>query len=74
MTQSPLSGPPAQLSFLAEGPDGGVPSPRFRSPQGPSQLVWLSHRLLPGEGGAGLLPSEGDEPGENALEALQLLL
>lgn len=30
-------------------------------------------RLLPGEvGDSGLLPSEGDQPGENALEALQL--
>lgn len=62
-TQSHLSKSPAQMSFLTERPDGGVPCPCFPSPQAPDQLVWLSPQLLLGEGSTGLPPSEGDRPG-----------
>lgn len=74
MTPSPLSESPAKLAFLAQGPDGGVPGPRL--PVLRVLTSWsgsATGSCLGKEGVAGLLPSEGDQPGENALKALQLL-
>lgn len=74
MTPSPLSEPPSQLAFLAQGPDGGVPGPRLPVLRGLTSWSGSATGSCLGRvGEAGLLPSEGARPGEKALEALQLL-
>lgn len=74
MTPSLFSEPPSQLAFLAQGPDGSVPGPRLPVLRGlTSWSGSATGSCLGWVGEAGLLPSEGARPGENVLEALQLL-
>lgn len=73
VTQSSLSAPPAQLSFWLWGQMVESQAPTSPVLRGPASWSGSATSSCLGRGGAGLLPSEGDQPGENALESLQLL-